>query len=97
MTLETRQIIEVGDIDSISLECPTCHTRVMWTIQPERQLLMECPSCRTSICPDGTDVRRSLIAFLQSARALTQALKVERCPVGVRLSLTPTTRPVTPS
>src|SRR5258708_38493731 len=94
MTLETRHIIDLSDLESLSLQCVNCQTRVTWAIQGRGKLLLDCPGCQQPICPDPSDIRAAVLALLQGVQRARHALSQPGCPVTLQVNLTPTTTPL---
>jgi hypothetical protein len=48
MTVETRTIIDVGDLIAIEIECPTCHQRIVQKLTDQNNFPAQCSAllCR---------------------------------------------------
>jgi hypothetical protein len=89
MTLESRYVIDLSDLESLALECTNCHTKVIWNFGDAggRQLLRECPRCHHVICPEGSDVRSAVMQILAAVQAVQHATTQPGCPLIIRFNL----------
>lgn len=87
MTTETRQLLEVTDLEAISLRCRGCQTVVTWPITYALKVLEDCPHCGLALCAEQSDLRRPLLAFGQAVRDLLGVLTDKHPQLQIVLSV----------
>ena len=95
MTFETRYVISVTDLESVTFECKNCKTQIVWPIDPGHMLFHACAGCGQTLCPDPSDVRKALIQLFQAIREAKRVLKHPECLMTLKINLMPTTQPAT--
>lgn len=76
MTSETRTLIEVGDVSGIEVECPECHTTIMFPVGDRFSLTTQCPHCNRKWFDGTFDTARAREIFpaVDSLRAIATNL-----------------------
>ena len=91
MTLETRHVIDLSDLESLSLRCANCQTTVTWGVDANRKVLLNCPSCLRPMCPDPSDIRAGIVRLIEGIQEVRHALRQPGCPATLQINLTATT------
>ena len=76
MTIETRTTIELRDIQAVEMECATCHTKVVHSIEKFNQPMMVCYTCQPNkqLIVERSSDHREIVQLVQIINRLS-ALK----------------------
>jgi hypothetical protein len=83
MTLETKHLIEIGDIVSIEFTCKKCTSTLLYSIAQFGRVPTQCPNCKEDIVEHlGPDY----VAIEEAIKAIKR-LKDRHIPVRLRFEI----------
>ncbi len=84
MTIETRHLIELKDVNAVEFECRKCHTKVVKGILGFKNPPVSCGDCGTQLMIPGSREFERLTNFL---RAVSEFAEEEGEPFALRLEI----------
>ena len=84
MTIETRHLIELKDVQAIEFECRKCHAKIVRKLEGFKHPPVMCGNCETQLMIPGSREFGRLTEFLQT---MDHLVKDEGEPFTLRLEI----------